>query len=116
MISAAESEQLLRALEPKRPQNRWHWLFLPVAKLNVYLALGLGLVAILVGLWAGEHNIRFDGVLDLHIAQENAELWVRLAEQLLAWPGLALGLWLYIGIRQEAERFRLERARLTGAS
>lgn len=62
------------------------WLFNPFYYLAGVKALIIGiLVLVLTGIFAFWGEIRFDGLLDFHMALPPVPLWINLTEQLLSW-------------------------------
>jgi hypothetical protein len=92
-ISAAEGDELLRALEAPR-RSRWRTLLDPFDQLNVLLALAIGLAAALGGVLLSRWGIRFDGALDVHIGRAAVSLRKAIVDQLVAWPLTAVVLWV----------------------
>lgn len=86
-----------RAWEEKhgRSMEISRWLFNPFYYVAGVKALIIGmLVLVLTGVFAFWSKVRFDGLLDFHMALPPVPLWINIAEQLLAWLLLGAILWL----------------------
>ena len=72
-ISAAEGDELLRALEAPR-RSRWRLFVNPFDALPVTRALGIGLLGVIAGVALSRWRVRFDGALDVHIVRAAVSL------------------------------------------
>ncbi|AKU92684.1 SHOCT-like domain-containing protein [Vulgatibacter incomptus] len=89
-INPTEAEQLLEAIRAPRG-SVWTWLFRPIERLETGVALGAASVgAGLQLLVARLLEIRFDGVLDIHLAKPPVTWSVALVDLALGWPLTAL--------------------------
>jgi len=71
------------------------WLFNPFRFVAGYKALLLGLAIILLSGFIGRlGNTHFDGVIDVHIGTK-AALWYFLAEGIIDWLSIAIGLFFF---------------------
>ncbi len=91
-ITAAEGDELLKALNTQRPSS-WKLLINPFEKLNVLTALGLGVFGAVLGIALSRWSIRFDGALDVHIAPDVVPWRQAIIDQVVAWPLVAMILW-----------------------
>jgi hypothetical protein len=112
-ITTAQADELLAAM---RRENRFSARLLVdpferlttgtmltvgalTAGLSVLLVSGLGLSTLKFG------GLRFDGFMDIHIADKNAGIAQATVEQLAAWPLAALVLWLVALAFEKRARF-----------
>lgn len=92
-ITSAEGATLLEAMRGPRP-SLLQTLFNPFERLGTWPALALSLGGATVGLGLSRLGARFDGALDVHVVAPPPALVTALVEQLVAWPLVALVLWL----------------------
>jgi hypothetical protein len=91
-LSPDQADSLLGAME--RRHSPLHLLLHPLDAMTTGQALLAGIVAAGVGLVLGAAGVRFDGALDLHLTAAVAPLATRVLDLLVAWPLVALVLWL----------------------
>jgi hypothetical protein len=92
-ISAGEGELLLGALKPSRPRLAT-WLLSPFELAPPAAVWGTALAVSAGSLWLRSVNVHFDGALDLHVFDHAASWRQALLQQAVAWPLVALVLWL----------------------
>lgn len=92
-ISAAEGDQLLRALDA--PKRSWlRRLLNPFDHLTVGPAMAIGVVGAITGIVLSRWRVRFDGALDVHVGHATVSLRQAVLDQLVAWPLTSIVLWL----------------------
>ncbi len=102
-LSSADAEELLAAMQPSGP-SPWQWLFHPASLISTRLALGVGAVATLVGLGISRFAVIFDGAFDVHRVLAAPSVATALAQQVVAWPLVAMVLWAAARVAGKATR------------
>ncbi|MBW2736832.1 MAG: YIP1 family protein [Deltaproteobacteria bacterium] len=92
-VSAEEAEQLLAAVGGKQP-SRWRVLVDPFERLGMAFGLGMAALSAIASLALITLNVRYDGALDLHVTAGAVSLAQGLVDQLVAWFGTSLVLWI----------------------
>lgn len=92
-INASEGELLLGALKPSRSRVST-WLLSPFELAPPAAVWATALLVSAGSLALRPLNVHFDGALDLHVLDHVASWRLALLEQAVAWPLVALVLWL----------------------
>jgi hypothetical protein len=104
-ITTAEADALLAAMR-SGPRFSPRVLVDPFERVGVPAALAVGLLAaVAAGFAAIPLGLRFDGYLDIHMAQGEVGVFAAIADQVVAWPLSALVLWLVALPFARASRF-----------
>ena len=104
-IDTADAERLLTALEAKPRPSPFRVLFDPFERLGVARGVAIGLASALIAIGVTRLGARFDGFLDAHTSASVPSLVTAALEQLVAWPGGALVLWLSSLVFDRRTRF-----------
>lgn len=91
-LDPARAQAMLAALERRRAR-RAKWLSNPLESMSENQALGASTAVAVAGVALSRFGVRFDGVIDVHLAAAPVPLSVALLDGLLAWPLVALMLW-----------------------
>ncbi len=92
-LSTSEGQLLLGALKPARRQV-WKWLFSPFELASPSTVWMVAVGVCVASLALSQLGIRFDGAIDLHLADSRVSWWTALLDQAVAWPLSALVFWL----------------------